>query len=120
MIPKTQYGKIRSYTTKDGSFIRELYHPAVHGNKQQSLAEATIPINSETISHKHTKTEEIYHITQGVGLMTLGKDKFGVSVGDTVCILPGTPHSVKNTGGIPLKILCCCSPAYSHDDTELI
>lgn len=26
----------------------------------------------------------------------------------------------KNTGKTPLKILCCCSPAYSNEDTELL
>jgi mannose-6-phosphate isomerase-like protein (cupin superfamily) len=40
--------------------------------------------------------------------------------GDTVYIPPGTPHKIRNTGDIPLKILCCSSPAYSHEDTELL
>jgi mannose-6-phosphate isomerase-like protein (cupin superfamily) len=43
-----------------------------------------------------------------------------VRTGDTVCIPPGTPHRIRNTGAGPLRILCCCSPAYSHDDTELV
>jgi hypothetical protein len=34
-------------------------------------------------------------------------------------ILPGTPHRIRNTGAIR-GILCACSPAYSHDDTELL
>lgn len=120
MLLKTQYGKIKSYRTKDGSIIRELFHPDSNGNRRQSLAEAVIPLGSETMLHRHHKSEEIYHITEGVGLMTLGKNGFGVSAGDTVCILPGTSHSIKNTGGIPLKILCCCSPPYSHEDTEIL
>ncbi len=40
---KTEYEKIEPYITKDGSIIRELMHPAVHGNSKQSLAEATVP-----------------------------------------------------------------------------
>ena len=64
--------------------------------------------------------EEIYHITAGEGLMTLGEQRFAVAAGDTICIAPGTPHCIANTGAGPLKILCACSPAYAHDDTELL
>ena len=49
-----------------------------------------------------------------------GAQKFAVAVGDTICIAPGTPHCIVNTGDTPLRILCTCSPAYSHDDTVLI
>lgn len=117
---KTEYEKVQPYTTKDGSLIRELMHPDKHGNAQQSLAEATVPVASETSLHKHLQGEEIYHITEGTGLMILGDEEFKVVVGDTVCIPPGTPHRVKNIGKIPLKVLCCSFPPYSHDDTELL
>jgi mannose-6-phosphate isomerase-like protein (cupin superfamily) len=120
MVLKTQYNDIKSYTTKDGSFIRELFHPDNHGNKNQSLAEATIPVGSETLSHRHNKSEELYHIIEGTGIMTVDNHQLNVATGDTVCILPGRSHCIKNTGAIPLKLLCCCSPAYSHEDTELI
>ena len=38
-----------SYTTKDGSLIRELMHPATHGNARQSPAEAIVNPGIETI-----------------------------------------------------------------------
>lgn len=117
---KTEYEKIDPYITKDGSIIRELMHPAVHGNSGQSLAEATVPAGGQTMLHKHAVAEEIYHIAEGCGIMTLGGQEFEVRTGDTVCILPGTPHRIMNTGEKELKILCCCAPAYSHDDTELM
>lgn len=116
----TTYGTIQPYITKDGSQIRELMHPAVHGNRNQSFAEATVPSRARTTLHVHRLTEEIYHITQGAGTMTLGNQRFAVAVGDTVCIVPGTPHCIENTGDADLRILCACSPAYAHDDTELI
>ena len=117
---KTEYEKVEPYVTKDGSIIRELMHPAVHGNSNQSLAEATVPAGGKTMLHKHRLTEEIYHITEGSGIMALGGQEFEVHSGDTVCILPGTPHGIRNTGKKDLKILCCCAPAYSHEDTELM
>jgi mannose-6-phosphate isomerase-like protein (cupin superfamily) len=116
----TRYQTIEPYVTKDGSQIRELMHPAVHGNRNQSFAEATVPPHTCTALHVHKLSEEIYHVTTGAGTMTLGHAKFGVSTGDTVCIAPGTPHCIENTGDSPLKILCACAPAYAHADTELI
>ena len=117
---RTTYDTVESYITKDGSEIRELMHPAVHGNRNQSFAEATVPPGTKTALHRHDLTEEIYHITQGAGLLTLGDEQFAVAAGDTICIAPGTPHCVENAGHLSLKILCACAPAYAHDDTELI
>ena len=120
MTVKTARDEITPYITKDGSEIRELLHPAHHGAKNQSLAEALIPPGSTTLLHRHAKTEEIYHVTQGAGTMTLGDQQFPIGPGDSVLIPPGTPHCVTNTGQSPLLILCCCAPAYSHNDTVLL
>jgi mannose-6-phosphate isomerase-like protein (cupin superfamily) len=116
----TRYDEIQAYKTKDGSIIRELMHPAIHGNHNQSLAEAIVPVGSRTLFHRHQEAEELYHITAGAGEMVIGEERFEVRVGDTVCIMPDTPHQITNTGAGPLKILCCCSPAYTHGDTELL
>jgi mannose-6-phosphate isomerase-like protein (cupin superfamily) len=117
---KQAYAAVAPYITKDGSEIRELMHPSVHGNRAQSLAEATVPPGGRTLLHRHHVTEELYHITAGEGRMTLGDQQFIVRIGDTVCILPGTPHCIEALGTVPLKLLCCCSPAYSHADTEVV
>lgn len=117
---KTRYREIEPYLTKDGSEIRELMHPSIHGNRNQSLAEARINPGHKTLLHRHLRSEELYHITAGEGMMTLGGEVFPVAVGDTVCIPPGTPHSIENTGGQDLVMLCCSAPPYSHEDTELV
>ncbi len=119
-VIQSQYRAVSPYITKDGSEIRELMHPNVQGNHQQSLAEATVTPGAQTALHMHRITEEIYHFTAGRGTMYLGSETFEVAAGDTVAIAPGTPHCVSNTGDGPLKILCACAPAYSHDDTFLL
>lgn len=116
----TRYDEIPAYVTKDGSLIRELMHPGAHGNCNQSLAEAVVAPGETTAMHRHFVTEEIYHVTAGEGLMLLNDRRFAIRPGDTVCIPPGTTHSVSNTGKLPLRILCCCAPPYSHADTELL
>lgn len=116
---KTSPADIAAYVTKDGSSIRELVHPDHHPVRNQSLAEATVPPGVRTHQHRHHLTEEIYHVVAGNGRMMLGDDIFDVSPGDSVLILPGTDHCIEALGNEPLRILCCCSPAYSHADTEL-
>jgi mannose-6-phosphate isomerase-like protein (cupin superfamily) len=117
---KTSYSKIPAYQTKDGCEIRELMHPDKHGNTRQSLAEAIVRPGQETLLHKHLRSEELYHVTAGRGLMTLGEERFEVVPGDTVYIAPGTPHCISTIGTESLRILCCCAPAYSHEDTVLL
>lgn len=121
MIYHVDYNSVRPYITKDGSIIRELVHPAagIEG-VTQSLAEATVLPGSRTTMHCHRKSQEIYHITDGCGIMQLGSQAIEVKEGDTIYIPPKTPHSIENTGAESLKILCCCAPPYSHEDTELL
>lgn len=114
------YSEVTPYITKDGSEIRELMHPDVQGNHKQSLAEATIPAGTRTLLHRHFVTEEIYHVTAGEGLMTLDATLFKVQVGDTICIPPGKTHRIEAAKTGSLVLLCCCSPAYSHADTEIL
>jgi mannose-6-phosphate isomerase-like protein (cupin superfamily) len=114
------YATVPAYRTKDGSEIRELMHPAVHGNRAQSLAEATVPAGTRTLLHRHHLSEELYHITAGRGRMTLGAECVDVGPGDTLLIPPGTAHCIEAIGEVSLRLLCCCAPAYSHGDTELL
>ncbi|MDD3519521.1 MAG: cupin domain-containing protein [Chromatiales bacterium] len=116
----TRYVDIPAYVTRDGSLIRELMHPLHHGVRAQSLAEAEVAPGARTALHRHPKSEELYHVTAGRGRMTLGEETFPIAAGDTVCIPPGTPHCVENDGAEPLRILCACTPAYAHEDTELL
>ena len=49
----------------------------------------------------------------------VGDEEFAVAAGDTVCIPPGTWHCIEASAEGELRFLCCCAPAYQHDDTEL-
>ena len=108
------------FITADGSEIRELAGVPSGNAENQSLAEATVPAGGTTIAHLHRTTEEIYLFTSGSGRMKLGDEEAEVSAGDTVVIPPGTPHKLWNAGAEPLKLLCCCAPPYTHEDTFLM
>jgi len=117
---RTSRNDVTPFVTLDGSEIRELMHPEVHGNRNQSLAEATVRPGCVTRLHKHLCSEELYHVLSGSGRMTLGIQVFPVATGDTVCIAPGVAHRIENMENHDLVILCCCAPPYSHADTELL
>jgi mannose-6-phosphate isomerase-like protein (cupin superfamily) len=114
---------LEPFTTLDGSTIREIAGVGQSGSapaRQQSLAEATVPVGGRTIAHYHRTTEELYFFTAGRGRMTLGDDERDVTAGDCVVIPPGAVHGLVNTGDVPLVLLCCCAPAYTHEDTVLV
>jgi len=116
---KTSRDQARPYVTKDGSVIRELFHPAQHGGGGMSLAEATLPPGRETIPHRHPGSEEFYHVLSGRGRIRLENREYLLGPGDTVRIQPGELHWVVNPGEVDLVFLCLCHPPYSHRDTEL-
>jgi mannose-6-phosphate isomerase-like protein (cupin superfamily) len=111
--------EVESFTTLDGSTIREVAGPAWTDARNQSLAEATVPPGKDTAAHYHRTTEEIYLFTSGAGRMRLGDEEREVAEGDCVVIPPGVEHKLWNTGPDPLVLLCACAPAYSHEDTVI-
>jgi len=111
--------RVEPFITKDGSEIRELAGVPTGNSANQSLAEATVPPGGETEEHYHRVSEEIYFFTHGSGRMRLGDEESDVAAGDTVVIPPRTRHKLWNTGTEQLKLLCCCAPPYSHEDTVL-
>jgi mannose-6-phosphate isomerase-like protein (cupin superfamily) len=111
---------VPSFTTKDGSEIRELLAHRNSSIRNQSLAEARLPPGASTTLHYHPRAEEIYYILAGRGRMLLGEEMADVGPGDAMAIPPGIPHQITNTAQEPLVFLCCCAPAYEHEDTVLV
>jgi len=109
--------EVPPFITKDGSEIRELLAHRNSAIRQQSLAEARLPVDGATQEHYHVRTEEIYYLTQGTGRMRIEGETREVKAGDAVAILPGQKHKLWNTGRETLRLLCCCAPAYEDDDT---
>ena|ERR1041384_5308421 len=108
-----------AFITKDDSEIRELLSHRNSGIRNQSLAEARLPVGSATMEHYHAKTEEIYYLTHGLGRMRIDGELREVRAGDAIAIPPGKKHKLWNTGSEVLRLLCCCAPGYEHSDTYI-
>ena len=111
--------QIAPYVTADGSTIRELLNGANAPLHNQSLAEASLAPGQKTARHFHPRAEEIYFVLSGRGTMTIGESGRAVQSGDAIAIPAGAPHCIENDGAEELRFLCCCAPAYSHQDTVL-
>ena len=109
--------EVPAFITKDGSEIRELLAHRNSAIRNQSLAEARLPVGGATQEHYHARTEEIYFITAGRGRMRIEDTEADVQPGDAIAIPPGQRHKLWNTGAEPLELLCCCAPCYEHSDT---
>jgi mannose-6-phosphate isomerase-like protein (cupin superfamily) len=117
LMEVTNLDQVSPFVTKDGSEIRELLAHRNSAIRNQSLAEARLPAGGATLEHYHPHTEEIYYITHGTGKIRIEGEVRDVAVGDAIAILPGQRHKLWNTGAEPLRLLCCCAPAYEHSDT---
>jgi mannose-6-phosphate isomerase-like protein (cupin superfamily) len=111
--------EVPSFITKDGSEIRELLAHRNSAIRNQSLAEARLPVGGETQEHFHPRAEEIYYITHGAGKIRIEGETREVRAGDAIAIPPGKKHKLWNTGNEMLRLLCCCAPAYENSDTIL-
>ena len=74
-------GDVAAFTTKDGSEIRELLAHRNSCIRNQSLAEARLADGRSTAPHYHPKTEEIYYVLEGEGLMQVGEQSGRVGSG---------------------------------------
>jgi mannose-6-phosphate isomerase-like protein (cupin superfamily) len=112
-------GEVPAFITKDGSEIRELLAYRNSAIRNQSLAEARVPVGGSTQEHLHPRAEEIYYITHGKGRMRIESEEREVGSGDAIAILPGQRHKLWNAGDETLRLLCCCAPPYEHADTVI-
>lgn len=110
---------VPAFVTKDGSEIRELLAHRNSSIRNQSLAEARLAPGASTQEHYHPRAEEIYYITHGRGRMRIEGETRDVGAGDAIAIRPGLRHKLWNTGEGELRLLCCCAPAYEHEDTVI-
>lgn len=99
------------YLTPERCYIAEN-----HSDEAVSIARATIKPGVTTKAH-HLKegVQEIYIITSGKGVVTIGNlEPAEVTVGDVVVIPPLTSQKVSNTGTTDLVFYCVCTPRFTE------
>lgn len=111
---------IAGFRAGDGSFLRELFHPAKEPlGVGYSLAHATVRPGERTLPHR-LKSAEVYVILEGTGLMRIGDDRAEVGPGQAVLVPAGQVQSIENTGASGLAFLCIVDPAWRAEDEEIL
>ncbi|NTU51575.1 MAG: cupin domain-containing protein [Candidatus Aminicenantes bacterium] len=111
---------IPGFRAGDGSFLRELLHPAKERlGIGYSLAHASVRPGDRTLPHR-LKSAEVYVILEGTGRMRVGAEEAEVGPGQAVYIPPGEVQSLENTGASDLAFLCIVDPAWRAEDEEIL
>ena len=105
----------------DSTRLRELLHPdrdyKFYG--RYSLASAILPVGATSLKHR-LKTDEVYYIISGRGILHINDKSAFVESGDAVDIPPGSIQWIENTGEEELIFLCIVDPAWQPEDEEIL
>jgi len=86
------------------------------GDKKVSIARARVEPGVVTKTHHLDDVQEIYLITKGTGLVTVGNlEPTEVDEGDTVFIPAGTSQRITNSGKTDLIFYCICTPSFTEN-----
>lgn len=91
----------------------------IHVVKVASDAHATdfvIFVKQQVPLHKHAAHTETLYVLEGSGTFQLNKESFEIKSGDYINVPEGTPHAVKVTSTIPLKVLSIQAPEFLGKD----
>lgn len=100
--------------------LRELLHPDrdydFHG--RYSLAHAVVGVGEKSARHC-LKSDEVYFILSGDGMMHVNDETVRVGPGDCVDIPPGAEQWIENISDRELTFLCIVDPAWRAEDEEI-
>ncbi|MGC0774117.1 MAG: cupin domain-containing protein [Candidatus Acidiferrum sp.] len=72
------------------------------------LAEIPVPQPGESLRgpHQHSDFEECIYVLSGQGTTFADSGEYALKAGDTLLVPPGEKHVTRNTGHVPLLLLC--------------
>ena len=108
------------FISQDNAIVQEIVSHRNSSVKNQSLAKVTIHPGNSVLEHYHKKTEELYHIINGKGTMYIEDEKLIIGAGETVVILPGQKHKIRNHTDTDLVMLVMCAPGYEDEDQIIV
>ncbi|WP_069164424.1 cupin domain-containing protein [Nocardia altamirensis] len=92
-----------------GAAGRTQWHSIVNGHGLTGTYEAVewacVPVGGLSGEHRHSRTEEVYLVLSGSGLMTLNGEPHPVRARDVVLTGLGATHSLRNVGETDLAWL---------------
>jgi mannose-6-phosphate isomerase-like protein (cupin superfamily) len=79
------------------------------GSSNMSVGTQHVPTGVGIRVHRHHKSDEVIHVLDGTGIVTLGDQRVPIAKGSTLFICKGTWHGFENPDG-ELELLWVVSP----------
>lgn len=93
-----------------GALSKMLVRPETTGSERIDFRVSTYQPGAEVEAHSHRVQEQVFHVTEGEGLMTLDGVSRVMRPGDTAFIPAGVVHRFQNTGLRDLTFFVVTSP----------
>ena len=102
-----------------GALSKALVRPEVCGSRRIDHRISCYQPMAEVADHVHQVQEQIYHVLEGEGLLTLDGKRHVMRRHDYVFVPPGVRHSFRNTGTTSLVFLVITSPVEDSEEAPV-
>ncbi len=99
-----------------GALSKALVRPEICGSRRIDYRISCYQPMAHVQEHVHQVQEQVYHVLQGEGLLTLDGRRVLLRRDEYVFVPPGVRHGFTNNGTAPLVFLVVTSPV--EDDAE--
>ena len=93
-----------------GALSKPLVMPETAGSKHLDYRISMYQPMARVALHTHKLQEQIYHVLDGEGLMTIDGRDHVVRRHDVIFLPPGVEHAIENSGLVDLVFLVITSP----------
>lgn len=93
-----------------GALSKALVRPETCGSRRIDFRVSCYQPMAHVAEHVHKVQEQVYHVLEGEGLLTLDERRVLMRRNDYVFVPPGVRHSFTNNGTVPLVFLVVTSP----------
>lgn len=100
-----------------GALSKSLTSPQTCGSRRIDHRISCYAPMAHVAEHVHKVQEQVYHVLEGEGLLTLDDERRVLRRHDYVFVPPGVRHSFTNTGLVPLVFLVMTTPVVDEEDT---
>src|SRR4051794_37193261 len=114
MNPKPKFSVMRPDEGRTIGVVGDVYRFVAVGEDtggRYALWEAIVPPGGGPPPHVHSREEEGFYVLEGEITFRAGEDRLVAGAGTFLNMPVGTPHSFKNEGSQPAKMLISVAPA---------
>jgi mannose-6-phosphate isomerase-like protein (cupin superfamily) len=98
-----------------GALSKALVRPETCGSRRLDFRVSCYQPMAYVQEHVHQVQEQVYHVLEGVGMLTLDGKRVLMRKDDFVFVPPGVRHSFANNGTVPLVFFVVTTPVEDNE-----